>query len=300
MYNGVVPQFSYKQIGNGSLVTSSDYWASIGARRSNSAYANIEVLFFATWDDVIVANELQPLLDSFNHYGRLLLPTNLDSARHQSILATGSTREVTSRGFVFTGETNMDIALPFESGQPVEFFAFDTDESKTNLTTGPIVPSEQEPLVFNPVAGSDGDPGTGLVAHIAGTVAIDGSAAEREVIVISDDPNGRQVLGQGMSAPDGTFDIEYNDWGGAVIALALDNYGGDWSPETALASGTIIHPTTPNGYVYEVTTGGTTGTTEPAWSINSSVNDGSVTFNPRPFYRPIASGPLAGEVLQPA
>lgn len=300
-YHGTVPDINYISVGNSSVPTSSQIWAGIGDRRLGGSYAHIEVLFFGCWDNVITADELQPLLDTFNHYGRLTLPTNLESARHQSIISLGPDREVSSLGNVFNGVTDLDIRLPYESGQPVEFFAFDTDENNTNLTTGPVVPNELEPLVFNPVAGSGGDdPGTGLIAHIAGTVDIDGNAAERQVIVISDDPNGRQVLGEGMSAPDGTFDIEYNDWGGAVIALAVDNYGGDWAAETAIAVGTVIHPTTPNGYVYEATSGGTTGTGEPTWSVNGVVNDGSVPWSPRPFYRPIASGPIKGEVLQQA
>lgn len=136
-------------------------------------------------------------------------------------------------------------------------------------------------------------------AHIVGTVQIDGVAASRDVIVIKDDhANGRQVVAEGTSAGDGSFDISYNDWTGAVIALALDRYGQAFETEVSLNAGTIVHPTTPNGYVYEVTTAGTTGTEEPAWTTDSSVQSGSVTFNPREFYRPVASGPLQGEVTQ--
>lgn len=136
-------------------------------------------------------------------------------------------------------------------------------------------------------------------ARIAGTVMIDGVPAARDVIVISDDPAGRQVVGEGASESDGTFDITYEGWAGSVIALALDQYGDAFAAETALSQGEIIHPNTPNGYVYEVTTAGTTGTEEPTWSTSASVTSGSVTFNPRPYYRPVASGPLQGEAGAP-
>jgi len=131
-------------------------------------------------------------------------------------------------------------------------------------------------------------------ARVAGTVKIDGVAAARDVIVIKDDPAGRQVVAEGQSAGDGTFDITYNDWAGAVIALALDEYGDDFAPETALNAGQVVHPSTPNGYVYKVTAAGTTGTEEPTWSTGGSVTSGSVTFNALPYYRPVASGPLKG------
>ena len=133
-------------------------------------------------------------------------------------------------------------------------------------------------------------------AHIAGTVKIDGVPAERNVIVIKNDPTGYAVVGPGVSASDGSFDISYQDWTGAVIALAIDKYGNDFQPTTLLEAGMIVHPSVPNGYVYYVTVGGTTGESEPEWAIDASVVSGSVTFNPQPFYRPIASGPLVGEV----
>lgn len=286
-------------IGSPSLLTSSDWWVSLGGTRNGGSFAKAEIMFFAMWNDQrLDLADMRTIFDTYNYYARLILSTNLEASRHQTVLSLGPLREVANTSPVFPNETDLNIYLSVENGQLVEFFAFDSDEARTNLTTGPIVPNELEPLVFNPVAGGAVDPGTGLLAHISGTVNIDGNPAARQVIVISDDPNGRTVLGEGLSAADGTFDIEYSDWGGAVIALAIDVYGGDWSSETPLASGTIIHPTAPNGYVYEVTSGGTTGTTEPTWSTTDPVNDGSVTYSPKAFYRPIASGPLQGEILQ--
>lgn len=266
-------------------------------RAGGGTYLAVEGYYWHLATAALNQADIQGFINAFSIYGELTLSSSLDSSRFQSVVALKPSREVDDSTSVAIGSSDILVQLFTKKGELVEFFAFDTDEEKSVLTTGPVVPDTLEPLVFNPVSGG-GDSGTGLLAHIAGTVAIDGTAAEREVIVISDDSNGRQVLGQGMSANDGTFDIEYSDWGGAVIALALDNYGGEWAAETVIASGTVIHPTTPNGYVYEATSGGTTGTSEPTWSTSSVVNDGSVTWNSRPFYRPVASGPIKGEVLE--
>lgn len=132
-------------------------------------------------------------------------------------------------------------------------------------------------------------------ARLAGMVTVDETPVERRVIIVNNHPDGPQVVGEGVSNPDGSFDIEYGDFGVSVVALSIDEYGQPFEPETALNLGTIVHPTTPNGYVYEVTQAGTTGTEEPDWATVQTVQSGSVTFNPLPYYRPIASGPLTGE-----
>lgn len=267
-------------------------------RSLDNVFLDGDIFSAALYSSALSDSQITNLINSLNIYGELSLQTNLSANRFQQIIALDDSRILTGNATCPVAESDVTIFLLANESTLVEFFAFDTNTENSVLTTGAIVPDPLESLVFNPVSGGGGgDPGTGQLAHIAGTVSIDGTGKEREVIVISDDPAGRQVLGEGMSASDGTFDIQYEDWGGAVIALALDNYGGDWTAETALATGTIIHPTVPNGYVYEVTSAGTTGTEEPTWSISSAVNDGSVTYSPKPFYRPIASGPLQGETL---
>lgn len=131
--------------------------------------------------------------------------------------------------------------------------------------------------------------------RIAGTVKIDGEAKVRDVLIISDERGSRQVLAEEASEADGTFDITYAGWAGPVIALALDAYGQEWAASTPMNLGTIIHPTTLNGYVYEVTSAGTSGAEEPTWTTDSPVQSGNVTLNPRQYYRPVASGPIKAE-----
>ena len=155
-------------------------------------------------------------------------------------------------------------------------------------------------VVFNLYAVTE-QPGGGASGddfRVAGKVQINKVAAQRDVLIISDDPGGREIVGQGASESDGTFDLTYTGWDGPVIVVALDKYGVAFSASKPLNASTVIHPTTPNGYVYVVTEAGVTGTSEPAWSTTGTVVSGSVTFAPRPYYRPVASGPLQGEQVE--
>ncbi|MCH8530369.1 MAG: hypothetical protein LAT65_05915 [Saccharospirillum sp.] len=203
-------------------------------------------------------------------------------------------------GYVENGE----LSISFEALKDQEFnyIAFEQDgDTNLYMALNTTLTEAAPQLQFQSATGGDigdGDTGDGSLARIAGTVQIDGTPAVRDVLVISNETGSRKVLAEAASEPDGTFDITYPNWIGAVIALALDNYGDPFAPETTLNQGAIIHPTTPNGYVFEATTAGTTGTEEPAWNTGGNTQSGSVSFNARPYYRPIASGPLNAEVLE--
>lgn len=72
---------------------------------------------------------------------------------------------------------------------------------------------------------------------------------------------------------------------GAFGAVADSATGTTWAASTAYTLGDIVIPvdTTANPYRFEVTTAGTTGTTEPAWPAaeGATVTDGSVVFTNR-------------------
>lgn len=143
-------------------------------------------------------------------------------------------------------------------------------------------------------------PAGGDVYRIAGDVTLNQSqGVARDVLVISNDAGSRSVVGEGQSGADGALDITYTSATASVIALALDDYGVAWQPETAYAVGAVLHPATPNGYVYAVTVAGTTAAQAPEWPTSGSVTNGSVTLEARPYYRPVASGPLEGQLVDP-
>lgn len=56
-----------------------------------------------------------------------------------------------------------------------------------------------------------------------------------------------------------------------------------WQVSTAYSLGDVVRPTTRNGYVYEVTTAGSTSASEPTWPTTpgNTVVDGGVTFTCR-------------------
>jgi len=53
-----------------------------------------------------------------------------------------------------------------------------------------------------------------------------------------------------------------------------------WALETVYVIGDLVHPPTPNGKIYECTTGGTSGVGEPGWGTaqDQSFVDGTVTW----------------------
>ncbi len=58
----------------------------------------------------------------------------------------------------------------------------------------------------------------------------------------------------------------------------------EWEASTAYALGESVEPVTPNTYRYEVTTAGTSGSSEPTWptsAIGNTVVDGTVTWTLR-------------------
>lgn len=114
-----------------------------------------------------------------------------------------------------------------------------------------------------------------MTTYVAGTVTLDGQAApNRRVLVLSyynePDPDNplrerRQILGEAVSDSGAAFYIELGDYARPVIVLALDDAGTPWQPGESLAVGQRVRPTVFAGLVYQVTSAGDSGTTEPEW-----------------------------------
>ncbi|HTW07255.1 MAG TPA: hypothetical protein VME46_07085, partial [Acidimicrobiales bacterium] len=78
-------------------------------------------------------------------------------------------------------------------------------------------------------------------------------------------PNGRTFYGDaGTTAPSGS---------GVSPWCQL------WIPHASFPTGSLVTPTTPNGYFYKATSGGTSDYAEPSWPTpTGTVTDGSVTW----------------------
>ncbi|PTY38584.1 hypothetical protein BGP77_11605 [Saccharospirillum sp. MSK14-1] len=196
------------------------------------------------------------------------------------------------------GDTTFTLFEHYTRDVPfLQLYSPKSDLTKAYICTRLDVENDVEVTIVAVDNSGTASGGSGITAKVAGTVAVEGAPAGRPILIIKDDPAGRQVIAETMSQSDGLFDITYPDWDGPVIAMSMDYYGESWARITAINAGTIVHPTIPNGYVYEATAAGVTDENEPTWSTNEAVIDGGVTWNPRPFYRPVASGPIQGEVL---
>lgn len=68
--------------------------------------------------------------------------------------------------------------------------------------------------------------------------------------------------------------------GADQVTLTPTNNLGEWTTITPYVLGNRVEPITPNGFVYEVTTAGTTAVSEPTFptSVGSTVVDGTVVW----------------------
>lgn len=97
----------------------------------------------------------------------------------------------------------------------------------------------------------------------------------------SDLSDGSQdfVLYFGSNATGTKLEAVSNPGTDQVTITPTDNLA-DWAATTAYSLGNRVEPTTPNTYVYEVTTAGTSGGSEPTWptTVGSTVVDGTIVW----------------------
>lgn len=127
---------------------------------------------------------------------------------------------------------------------------------------------------------------------ISGNVTLDGNPESSKVVAVSADVTNPVVLGVADSDPaSGAYTIN-TDYSGEVMVFTMQDYGQAWQANTVLAQDQYVHPTVPNGYIYKVSVGGSTGTTEPAWptTVDQTFSDNGVTFTTELLLEPKIAG----------
>jgi hypothetical protein len=146
--------------------------------------------------------------------------------------------------------------------------------------------------------------------RVAGKVQIDGTPAQRTVRAFGYNATAHAIDGETVSQSKslghttsdpatGEYTIDLlAGYGQEIFVVAFDDYGDAFTAEQALAVGDRIHPTTPNGHVWETTGAGTLPTEEPAWVVDTETAQlyGTASMIARPFYRPMVHGPISPEV----
>ena len=150
-------------------------------------------------------------------------------------------------------------------------------------------------------------------SKVSGVVQINGSPTERTVRAFGYGETLHTVDGEGVTLSKslghttsdpatGEYTINLlNGYESQVFVVAFDDYGNDFSPELALNVGDRVHPTTPNGHVFEAAGAGTLPAEEPVWIVDTETAQlyGTASMIARPFYRPMVHGPVAPEVSAP-
>lgn len=137
------------------------------------------------------------------------------------------------------------------------------------------------------------DSGSGELKSFSGRVSVAGRPAERRILAQGIDGDTPKVLAETRSDALGRYTLEWRGYTGQVLITAVDQYGAVWAPGLALGPNERIHPTAPNGYVYDVVVGGSLGQTEPTWleGDGEQVISGNVQLIAKPYYQPQTIGP---------
>jgi len=126
---------------------------------------------------------------------------------------------------------------------------------------------------------------------VSGKVTLEDQPHTSKVVVTSANETPA-VLGYGQSDISGDYSVNVGEYNGPVLIHTMQDYGLPWSASTAKVIGDVVHPTTPNGYIYKATQAGNTGQAEPIWTAeqNVSINDGSVIYQSERLLKPEIEG----------
>lgn len=138
------------------------------------------------------------------------------------------------------------------------------------------------------------DSGTGELKTFTGQTLINQRPVSRRVVALGIDGDAPRFLAQAQSNQQGQYTLEWRGYTGQVLITATDDYGQPWAAGATLGVGERVHPTSPNGHVYQVSIAGELGATEPDWPTvgGSTVLSGTVQLVAHPYYQPKSAGPV--------
>lgn len=200
-----------------------------------------------------------------------------------------------------------DVAVSFPLSTTL-FPAASMETGAVSVELNILEPFQYPPLEsFTPWVVSD----IAVVTKVSGSIQVNDSPAARMVKAFTFDRinfliNGSEIteskpLGQTIS-DNGTGDYEIilrDSYSREVFVVAFDDYGERFSKNAAVDLGNVVHPSTPNGYVYRCTGSGSLPSAEPnPWPINTESDQliGTASFSVAPFLRPLVHGPVTPDV----
>ncbi|TBW40138.1 hypothetical protein E0E54_00745 [Azotobacter chroococcum] len=173
-------------------------------------------------------------------------------------------------------------------------FAIDEASPKRAAARYPTI---SEDTTFN-IDLNDGSGGTvGEPATLQARVRVDGFDAAREVLAVERQTDGIWRIAGNLRTADGSLDLRVT--GGAVYAMAFDDYGTLYQPNLAVAVGDVIRPSTFAGWLYRITQAGSLPASEPAWWDGNTAGPqdlGSARAEVVRYHRPLAHGPVSVEM----
>ena len=122
-------------------------------------------------------------------------------------------------------------------------------------------------------------------SHVSGTVCSTNQDSKSTIVAISLEG---ECVGKAEAQTDGTFTIDTSPYEGTVVLLRYQNYG-DAFTSKFYNENEVVHPTPPNGNIYEVASAGQSGEVEPDWTTGTVVS-GNVVFRAVPLFQPTAAG----------
>ncbi|WOG28761.1 hypothetical protein [Endozoicomonas sp. 8E] len=264
-----------------------------------SIYGHSSMNTFANFTRVILGGDGSA---SGNAKGLLVVQATLTNAYNNSSIPVTSSSSSTMTVWHWDFE---------DSGNPLKIITSRNNIASelqwTNTDDTTVVWSDNNGPPSSDNGGGIIIPGNGNTTCIQGTVTEDDLPVARRVFAITQaqlEVDGSQetkhaVLNSVLSdSISGSYSLDTSPYEGAVIVVAMDDYGEVWQANTTYEVGNVIRPADFQGYVYLCTVAGTGDNTEPTWWFDDSVQAiGNAQFKAKPYTRPLAHGPVIPEIV---